>query len=122
MLVGTSAPTNQPVRSPVNLPQGTGMNPRNSTSSPVSQFSGAQPQLENQYKRLRRESPTIVANTPQTPASDNLNRSSLATQNGPGVAHIGGQPQFCLLAGNHSRVSKYHYQVLQECKTLSFSA
>ncbi|XP_052297240.1 uncharacterized protein LOC102606840 [Citrus sinensis] len=100
MLVGTSAPTNQPVRSPVNLPQGTGMNPRNSTSSPESQFSGAQPQLENQYKRLRRESPTIIANTPQTPASDNLNRSSLATQNGPGVAHIGGQSQFCLLAAN----------------------
>ena len=105
MLVGTSAPTNQPVRSPVNLPQGTGMNPRNSTSSPVSQFSGAQPQLENQYKRLRVESLSTIDYTPHALASDNLNRSSLATQHGPGVDRIGGQTQFGLLAGNHSRVT-----------------
>ncbi|GAY63039.1 hypothetical protein CUMW_222420 [Citrus unshiu] len=99
MLVGTSAPTNQPVPGPMNLPQYTGMNPSNRTSSPVSQFSGVQPQLENQYKRLRRESPAIIAYTPQTPASGNLSRSSLATLYGPGVARIGGQTQFGLLAG-----------------------
>ncbi|KAK9215363.1 hypothetical protein WN944_007368 [Citrus x changshan-huyou] len=104
MLVGTSAPTNQPIPGPMNLPQYTGMNPSNRTSSPVSQFSGVQPQLENQYKRLRRESPAIIAYTPQTPASGNLSRSSLATLYGPGVALIGGQTQFGLLAGIHSTV------------------
>ena len=122
MLVGTSAPLNQSVSSPMNLPQCSGMDPNSSTSSLVSQYSGAQPQLENQYKRLRRESPSTIAYTPQTPASDNLSRSSLATQYGPGVAHIGGQTQFGLLAGTHSSHSKYCYRVLQECKTLSFSA
>ncbi|KAH9688553.1 hypothetical protein KPL70_015160 [Citrus sinensis] len=106
MLVGTSAPTNQPVPGPMNLPQYTGMNPSNRTSSPVSQFSGVQPQLENQYKRLRRESPAIIAYTPQTPASGNLSRSSLATLYGPGQVFT---QWFCC-------------QMLQECKTVSFSA
>ena len=123
MLVGTSAPTNQPDSSLMNLPQYSGMDPSNSTSSPVSQFSGAQPQLENQYKRLRVESLSTIDYTPHALASDNLNRSSLATQHGPGVDRIGGQTQFGLLAGNHSKShSKYCYQMLQECKTLSFSA
>ncbi|KAH9688561.1 hypothetical protein KPL70_015165 [Citrus sinensis] len=100
MLVGTSAPTNQPDSSLMNLPQYSGMDPSNSTSSPVSQFSGAQPQLENQYKRLRVESLSTIDYTPHALASDNLNRSSLATQHGPGVDRIGGQTQFGLLAGN----------------------
>ncbi|KAH9688554.1 hypothetical protein KPL70_015161 [Citrus sinensis] len=100
MLVGNSAPTNQPVPGPMNLPQYTGMNPSNSTSSPVARFNGVQPQLHNQYKRLRRESPAIIAYMPQTPASGNLSRSSLATLYGPGVARIGGQTQFGLLAAN----------------------
>ncbi|GAY63046.1 hypothetical protein CUMW_222450 [Citrus unshiu] len=111
MLVGTSAPLNQSVSSPMNLPQCSRMDPNSSTSSPVSQYSGAQPQLENQYKRLRRESPSTIAYTPQTPASDNLSRSSLATQYGPGVAHIGGQTQFGLLAGN---VSRMHFRGVRQ--------